>query len=144
MLPRLLAHMHLPPPLTTSSPTHTPPLPAPLSLYLSLTHTHTLNFGSVPHVVTMCVLCCGGGGSSLSVKRGSGAVSPRGAGSLGGMFILSTAFDVLLLITSCTLYMNAAAPGGCIAGYVGDTGCISMTVLFTKTAILAIFRPSTN
>lgn len=53
----------------------------------------------------MCVLC-----SSRSVKKGSGAVCPRGVRSQGGMFILSTAFDLLLLITSCTLYMNQATP----------------------------------
>lgn len=39
-------------------------------------------------------MCCGGGGSSQSVKRGSGAVYPEGVGSWGRMFILSAAFDL--------------------------------------------------
>lgn len=72
----------------------------------------------MPHVVTMCLLCCG---SCQSVKRGSGAVRPGGVGTLGGMFILSTAFDLLLLITSCILYMNQAALR-CSARLTGDTG----------------------
>lgn len=87
-----MAHKHMTPPFSLS-----------IAIYLSLSVTHT---DSELWVSDSCGdnVC-----SSRSVKRGSGAVCPGGVRSQGGMFILSTAFDLLLLITSCTLYMNQAA-----------------------------------